>query len=168
MRIILARHGATEWNTDGRLMGRRDVVLSELGREQAEALKQKLAGVEFDCCFSSPLTRAKETAEIVCDGRCEIFYDQNLMEQYGGEFEGTVVNDWEMYRNNETVESGADIMGRAASFLEMVKQQDYESVLVVSHSGLLINLRHLILGRTGEINYGEWHLPNCGFAVFEI
>ena len=70
MKIVIARHGETDWNAGNRLMGRIDVHLNENGRKQTEILKEELEDFDFDICFSSPLSRAKETAEIVCDGKC--------------------------------------------------------------------------------------------------
>lgn len=72
MEVVLVRHGETDWNLDGRLMGQKDVPLNGKGREQAEVLRNKLANMSFDCCYSSPLSRASETAEIICKDKCDI------------------------------------------------------------------------------------------------
>ena len=47
--VVLVRHGETDWNSDGRLMGQKDVPLNDKGREQAEALRNKLVNMSFDC-----------------------------------------------------------------------------------------------------------------------
>ena len=83
MEVVLVRHGETDWNSDGRLMGQKDIPLNDKGREQAEVLRNKLANMSFDCCYSSPLSRAKETAEIICKGKCDIICDDNLKERFG-------------------------------------------------------------------------------------
>ena len=70
MEIILVRHGETNWNLEGRLMGQKDIPLNDKGREQAEILRNKLINIEFDRCYSSPLSRAKETARIICKNKC--------------------------------------------------------------------------------------------------
>lgn len=65
MRLLLARHGATEWNEGRRCLGRTDIPLSAAGRRQAEHLRAALSGERFDRVFSSPLLRAVETARLL-------------------------------------------------------------------------------------------------------
>ena len=64
-RICVVRHGETDWNTAGILQGWLDVPINERGRVQARELAQAFAGSAFSCVYTSPLSRALETAEIV-------------------------------------------------------------------------------------------------------
>jgi len=69
MRLILVRHGLTEWNQASRYQGHQDVPLSDLGRVQAARLRARLGGEEITAAYSSDLSRARETAEIALAGR---------------------------------------------------------------------------------------------------
>ncbi|MBQ1392628.1 MAG: histidine phosphatase family protein [Lachnospiraceae bacterium] len=168
MKIILARHGETNWNLTGQLIGQQDIVLNERGIEQAKVLRDKLANVQFDVCYSSPLARAKETAEIVCEGRCQVICDNRLMERFGGIMEGKVINDWNSFDNDATMETGDSLLSRATRFIEDLKKTNYDTVLVVSHNGLIKNLQHVIAGNNGEVDYRIGGLPNCGFEILII
>lgn len=63
--LLLARHGETDWNREGRFQGHADPPLNDLGRAQARALADRLAGERLAAVYASPLRRAYETAEIV-------------------------------------------------------------------------------------------------------
>lgn len=63
--ICVVRHGETDWNTAGILQGWLDVPINERGRMQARELAQAFVGSGFACVYTSPLSRARETAEII-------------------------------------------------------------------------------------------------------
>jgi broad specificity phosphatase PhoE len=66
--IYLIRHGETDWNRRGIYQGTTDAPLNAAGRAQAEALGEQLRGVDFDAGYTSPLRRARATAEAVLGG----------------------------------------------------------------------------------------------------
>ncbi|XP_052734813.1 probable 2-carboxy-D-arabinitol-1-phosphatase isoform X2 [Vigna angularis] len=69
-KVTLLRHGLSTWNAESRIQGSSDLsVLTEVGEEQAERCKKALENIYFDQCFASPISRAKQTAEIVWQGR---------------------------------------------------------------------------------------------------
>lgn len=63
--LYLVRHGETLWNTEGRLCGSSDVPLSAVGQQQAHQVAQRLRAVPLAAVYSSPLVRARQTAEII-------------------------------------------------------------------------------------------------------
>ncbi|HUP54545.1 MAG TPA: histidine phosphatase family protein, partial [Methylomirabilota bacterium] len=84
--IWLVRHGETEWAKSGRHTGRSDIPLTDVGRDQARALGEPLAGRRFALVLTSPRSRAAETAHLA--GFPEAIVEPNLREWDYGEFEG--------------------------------------------------------------------------------
>ncbi|KFN41588.1 histidine phosphatase family protein [Arenimonas metalli] len=90
MKVLLARHGETPWNAEGRYQGQRDIALSPVGEEQARKLGQRLAGVDITRAVASPLSRARRTAELALgEARAaSLAFDPGLQEIGHGEWEG--------------------------------------------------------------------------------
>jgi len=93
MRIILARHGETQWNVEGRHQGQTfDIPLSERGREQALALGRRLKGLDIVRAVASPLLRARQTAELALGDR-PLTLDARLVELSHGAWEGRLTSE---------------------------------------------------------------------------
>jgi probable phosphoglycerate mutase len=147
------RHGTTDWNIQRRAQGQTDIPLNEAGRGQAHALANRLKSEEWDIIYSSDLSRAKETADIVANALgLTVQTDQRLREMYCGEIEGTLLEEriakwgsnWESLSLG--VEDNESITERGTSFVSYLteKYQD-KRVLVVSHGALVgITLKRLI------------------------
>lgn len=90
MRILLARHGETQWNVEGRSQGQGfDIPLSPTGRAQAEALGRRLEGLALARAVASPLLRARQTAELALGSRAgQLTLEPRLMEISHGLWEG--------------------------------------------------------------------------------
>src|SRR5438876_6792690 len=87
--LILARHGETDWNRDGRCQGHADPPLNERGREQALELAELLADEPIEAVYSSDLRRAHETARIVADRKgLDVIVDPQLRERDVGHWSG--------------------------------------------------------------------------------
>jgi phosphoserine phosphatase len=96
MRIYLIRHGETDWNKMRRFQGRGDLPLNETGRKQVGALASALKDIPLTAIYTSPLTRALETARRikVFHPSTPIFEDNGLVEMDLGEFDGMKARDW--------------------------------------------------------------------------
>ncbi|MDO4488928.1 MAG: histidine phosphatase family protein [Eubacteriales bacterium] len=91
MKLLIVRHGETDWNVDGRLQGQTDIELNDKGREMARQTGIGMKDVHIDLCYSSPLKRAYETAELMLAGRdIEIRTDDRLKEASFGKWEGLI------------------------------------------------------------------------------
>lgn len=95
MKILLARHGETPWNAEGRYQGQIDIPLSPVGEGQARALGVRLADARIDRAVASPLSRARSTAEFALgEARCDLLVtDAGLMEIGHGEWEGLLASE---------------------------------------------------------------------------
>jgi broad specificity phosphatase PhoE len=116
MEVWLLRHAETEWSRDGRHTGRTDVPLTEVGRERALALQARVVGHDFRLVLSSPLSRARETADLV--GLRPQLRDDLLEFDYG-DYEGITTEqireqrpDWYLWRDGCPGGETAEDVGR--------------------------------------------------------
>lgn len=155
MLLFLTRHGETKWNRLGKTQGIQDTSLTDLGRQQAEKLAQRLKAskASIDTIYCSNLYRAKETAEIIGE-RLKInpIPNQLLNEVSFGNWEGLTLREIEKqypgqlarWRNELTFspkegESLISVNNRVGFFIEELKdkcQKDNDNVLIVSHAAI--------------------------------
>ncbi len=148
LKLLLVRHGETAWNRDRRIMGRQEIGLDETGRCQALALKEALSLFSVDAVYSSPVCRARETAEILAEGRgLPPRFDERLVEIHYGDWVGMTFDevralpDYTPYfqrlqtpvaPNGETL---FQVRDRAVDFIEHLrKSHPDQTVLAVSHA----------------------------------
>jgi broad specificity phosphatase PhoE len=95
MRILLARHGETKWNAEGRYQGQVDVPLSDVGEAQARKLGDRLRGTQLDRAVASPLARARRTAELALGPSREAMlqFDSGFAEIAHGTWEGLLASE---------------------------------------------------------------------------
>ncbi len=150
MRLILTRHGETDWNLLRKTQGRTDTALTETGREQARAISQRIAGLPFDCVYTSPLERAAETARILAAARSvPVISDQALTELHFGEWEGLTFAEigeafpeqleiWSQAPNSCPIPGGepfAALVERCEAFLRrLIERHEGFTVAAVTHS----------------------------------
>lgn len=169
--ILFVRHGETDWNREGRFQGSQDIPLNEEGRAQARRLAQAWDwGGEV--LLSSPLSRARETAEILATslGLSLLPPDPRLSERHYGEGEGlTLVERNQRFPDGRVprVESPESIRQRAREFLELVtRDHPGHRVVAVSHGGF-INVA-LSLVSEGELGTGRTFLGNASVSTIVL
>jgi probable phosphoglycerate mutase len=140
--IWLGRHGETEWTIGGRHTGSTDIPLTDRGREQARALGQGFAGVEFGLVLSSPRSRAEETARLA---GFEPRIDDRLVEWDYGDYEGLTTAeikrerpDWDLWRDGcPGGESAAEVAARLEPLLAELRERDGGRVAIFGHGHCL-------------------------------
>ena len=87
-RILVVRHGQTDWNAKNIMHGQTDVPLNQLGIKQAEDLRERLQNVAVDICYCTHLSRSEETARIIlqCHPNVDLLFDDRLLELYKGNY----------------------------------------------------------------------------------
>ncbi len=96
IRILLVRHGETEWNRIHRFQGRSNLPLNQTGKEQAHALALALKNESFVAAYSSPLARAMETTLAIkaFHPSAPLFEEKGLIEMDLGDFDGMEAQKW--------------------------------------------------------------------------
>lgn len=151
-KVYLIRHGEVAWNSENAYVGATDLPLNEHGREQAERLADALKSKEISAVYSSDLSRARETAEIVA-GRLglEVHTDSALREVNYGEWEGLSENEiaarypdvYAEWRENPMDiqipggESFGELVTRALpAFQRIVETHNDHQIAIVAHKSV--------------------------------
>ncbi|WP_235856534.1 histidine phosphatase family protein [Niallia taxi] len=144
MELGLIRHGSTAWNKEGRAQGSSDIPLDEEGLKGAKLLAERLQEGDWKIIYSSDLTRARQTAEIIANKlQIKLVLDERLRETNGGLIEGTTeaerIARWGMnWREQDLgIESSASVKARTQSFVKELAVTPVQNTLIVSHGALL-------------------------------
>jgi broad specificity phosphatase PhoE len=163
MRLILVRHGETDTNKAGLALGRADVELNEHGRWQAQRLAISLKDQPIDAIYSSPLQRARATAEPIASSHgLEVQVDEGLIEMDVGEMEGLTFQQvrerypdflqlWlggqAAYEPMPGGERLLDVQERAWQAIDRIRhRQDQGTVAAVTHNFVILTLLCRVLG----------------------
>lgn len=183
MRLIIVRHGESEWNRIGRYQGQQDAPLSELGARQAEALAGRLQREPLDAIFSSPLQRAAKTAEAIARYHPSVPFDHvgALLEIGHGEWEGLLADEvivrygeglreWRNHPTRSQMPSGesfSNVLKRVLDFKErLCAEYPNRNVLISTHDVVVKILVADALGMNMDRINRIW-VTNASISVIE-
>ncbi|MDA8793129.1 histidine phosphatase family protein [Bacteriovoracaceae bacterium] len=161
------RHGQTDWNKKNVFQGHNDIPLNQTGKEQARVLSSKLVLADDAIIFSSPLKRAKETAQIATSLTNNIVIMPEFMEcnsPEGAKYLLSLKGETKLpcFKNlNQNGESPEELLLRVRVGLNKMKElSDGKTAYLFSHGGIGTAICKLL-----EINY--FKTPNCGMFKFQ-
>jgi probable phosphoglycerate mutase len=183
IRIVLWRHGQTDWNVENRFQGHSDIPLNKVGHYQASEAAKVLAALRPDRIISSDLIRAQETAGALAaltDITVEI--NPNLRETDGGLWEGKLASEnrathGELFANwyeggdepaGVTGERRSDVAKRAVAVIEKETTNFSGTIVFVTHGGTVRS----VLGSILKLPIAQWGviggLSNACWSVLEL
>jgi broad specificity phosphatase PhoE len=175
-RLILIRHGQTDWNAESRWQGQADVPLNSRGLEQAQQLAAELAGAGIQVLYASDMQRALQTIQPLADlTGLPVRIDPRLREIHQGDWQGLLVTEiaaryGELFHRRKADPSavtppGGETVGqvqqRAYQALdEILERHPHETVTIVAHGFVIALLRLRLEDRPME---DVWQLvPKSG------
>src|ERR687885_725203 len=183
MRLILVRHGESEWNRIGRYQGQADAPLSALGLQQADALANRLKREQIDAIYTSPLQRARNTAEAIACYHPHVPFteDPALYEIHHGVWQGRLaaevreryselLEEWRLFPTRCQMpggESFSNILKRTLNFRErMARLHPGGTVLISTHDVVIKILIADALGMNMDRINRIW-VTNASISVIE-
>ena len=188
MRLYIMRHGETDWNKARRLQGQADIPLNEVGRSIARQTAAGMKDITLDAVYSSPLIRAKETAQIVIGKReVPLLEDDRLREMSFGPYEGLccAADNWEIpdpefenffhapdrYIPPEGGDAFTDVLKRVSDFTaELSGNARYSgsNILIVCHGVVVGSFLSIIKKRTIAGFWDDKVQKNCAVNVVDV
>jgi 2,3-bisphosphoglycerate-dependent phosphoglycerate mutase len=182
-RILLIRHGETDWNATGRLQGHSDTPLNAAGREQARRAARRLTGEPVQALYSSDLARSFETATIIGQElRLRVMTSPQLRERRYGVWEGLTSAEIQARYPEQFVawrarstdfappqgETTTQLLTRAFNELQTIARRHAgEVVVVITHGGLCYVLLNHILGSVNG-DRREFTFGNASIHTLEV
>jgi broad specificity phosphatase PhoE len=179
---ILMRHGETSWNREGRVMGRNPVELSEAGRAQVESAILMARSLKLDLIITSPLVRARQTAEIIARGvgGVDILEEPSIAEVSYGRWEGMTYHEliedphYAVYKESPVEyptpggETIPQVQSRGVTAIKRaVEAYPGRRLLFVSHGDIIRTVICYFLGLELKF-FHRVRIDNAAFSCFQI
>ena len=171
VRFLFVRHGHTAYNEEHLLQGQRDIPLSPLGREDALKTKLALKDEKIDEIYTSPLKRAKETAEIINEDRkVPLYVADDIIEMNYGDLEGLSTRDVGLgvrrglfFSHYPHGENYFEVALRVYPFLKKLEEKykdEDKTILLVAHMGVYRVIRSYFVDMTND-EFATCRVENC-------
>lgn len=189
MMLYIVRHGETDWNRQKKVQGHTDIPLNEYGRHLAEETAEGMKDIPIDIGYTSPLKRARETAEIILKGRNIPLLDEPRIQEIGfGIYEGIhtgtqekepgsdefnlFFTDTASYIPPEGAESVEELYERTGQFLEELcgrRELEDKNILISTHGAAMTALLNRIKGNVTVAGFWKDEVPpNCSVTMVEV
>ena len=171
MRIYLIRHGETDWNLEGRLQGREDIPLNKNGIQQAILCGQAFRDIKIKAVLTSPLIRAKRTAEIISEqaNLGQVIVEEGLIERDFGVLAGVSYDSkkhFDTFGIEEGIEPFEELHQRLIRCIRKHAEAYYdEDIIMVSHGGAINSVISVLSG--GELGSGKTRLKNACISILQ-
>lgn len=171
MRILIVRHGETDWNKEMKIQGRTNNELNSIGISQAD--KIELPGdFNANVLLSSPLKRARQTMDLIINKNninLNVIESEYFLERYFGYFEG---KDYHIYKNCkdynliDDYEHDSELEKRVKDSIDFFQKfEENSNILLTTHSHYI--KAFLKINFPSDYNY-EYHLDNCAIVDVEL
>lgn len=191
MMLYIVRHGETDWNREHRVQGHTDIPLNDYGRHLARETAEGMKDVKIDMAFTSPLLRARETAQIILGERDVPLIDEPRIQEIGfGCYEGVLsggecrspeseafdlfFTDTGNYRPPEGAESVEDLYARTGEFLRELSDREKtdlaeKSILISTHGAAMTAILNRIRGNVSVSGFWKNEVPpNCSVTMVRV
>jgi uncharacterized phosphatase len=171
MRICIIRHGVTDWNKKGKLQGRENIPLNEEGIKQIKGTISYLKKHKWDEIITSPLSRAKQSAEIIAEniGLKKIHEEENFIERDYGEASGMTIEERKKSFPDGKypgMENFDELQQRLVDSLIKYKELYYgKNLIIISHSAAIKSLLSYL--SNNEIEPGKTILKNACITLLK-
>ena len=183
MKFYIIRHGQTNWNRKGKIQGKTDIELNEEGIEQAKETRKILEKYPIDIIVSSPLKRARKTAEIINEVKnVPIIFEKAIEERGFGYFEGKIrkeihdeildseiLDNYSLNKEYKGVETIQSLCDRVWGLLDLLKTEYIDkNILLVTHGGVTRAINGYFNGANDKGILEDLGLQNCEIRTYEI
>lgn len=177
-KLYFVRHGESEWNVLDKICGATDIPLTSKGHEQAIETGKKIVelGLKADYILSSPLLRARETAEHISTlTGIPVRVDERLKEQNFGKWEGTSPRKNPLFLKDKmnfissygSGESMLRLAQRIYNLLDECRSDSEHTYMLVAHNGIARFIKSYFCDMSNE-EFAAFAVPNCSVLTFEL
>lgn len=182
--LYVVRHGETDFNKQGKYLGRMDIELNSSGIIQAKELAAKLSVLDVDIIYCSPLKRTIKTAELIKDNNnCKVITDNHLIERSMGVYEGLTKsqaknNYPDVYKRNITRifneappggETVDDVMERVFFALDKIREQKkFTNIIIVTHGFVAKVINKYFASKITDQEFFDFSLGNAEIKNYKF